>query len=155
MSFRGNGASPTNLAELVRLGHALQQVNKRTESRLGLSLVQFHVLRELLDLPGSSSQILAAKAGLHPSTLTQSIRRLARKGYLFVAADPKDSRKKQLTVTRAGKNAVERFGARAGEIFADVRASHSLLADWVLAADGGRGASQRGKASRGFGPRQE
>ena len=90
------------VAELVRKSLLFHNLNKSAESQLGLSLVQYHLLVILRDMPGSSPQKLAEAAGMHPSTLTQSLKRLKKKEVLFIGKDPKDSRKKILSVTRKG-----------------------------------------------------
>ncbi len=125
------GGRPDDFDRLIELTHALQHVNKSAEAKLGLSVVQFHLLRELLDLPGSPSQLLAERAGIHASTLTQSIRRLGRKGYLHVALDPRDSRRKLLTVTRAGRDAVARFVTSSRAHLGQAVRAHPILALWL------------------------
>lgn len=115
---------------LASLAQAVQHLNKHAEEGLGVSLVQFRLLRELIDLPGTSSQALARRARVHPSTLTQSIRRLDRKGFLHVATDPRDSRKKLLTVTRDGRDAVARFVKYGRALLASAAQSHPVLAPW-------------------------
>lgn len=102
------------ISRLVRLGVALQNLNRAAEARLGLSLVQFHLLSTLRDMPGCSPQRLADAAGLHPSTLTQSLKRLQRKDALFVGVDPRDSRKKILSLTRTGRDLADAFANGVG-----------------------------------------
>lgn len=93
--------------DLIRVGVAIQRMNKHFERELNLSLVQYCVLKCLLDMPGISAHVLADTVGVHPSTLTQSIRRLSKKGYLFIDVDPLDSRKKIISITRDGKRAID------------------------------------------------
>ncbi len=96
-----------SVLELSRVSLELHRLNKFFECEVKLSLVQFCVLRHLVDMPGTSAQTLAGAVGVHPSTLTQSIRRLALKEYLFVDEDPLDSRRKIISITRRGKNALD------------------------------------------------
>lgn len=97
------------IARMVRLSLTFHHLNKAAEARLGLSLVQFHLLEALREMPGCSPLRLAEVSGVHASTLTQSLKRLERKGLLFTAEDPRDSRKKILGITRKGKQALDRF----------------------------------------------
>jgi DNA-binding MarR family transcriptional regulator len=97
------------IARLVKMSLAFHNLNKAVEAALGLSLVQYHLLFNLRDMPGSSPQSLARIVGMHPSTLTQSLKRLSKKQFLFVGEDPRDSRKKMVTLTLLGKSAVDRF----------------------------------------------
>ncbi len=87
---------------LFRIGISIQNLNKKTEKEIGLSIVQWCLLRQLVDMPGASAYNLAKAVGVHPSTLTQTLKRLERKGHVFVAEDPRDSRKKLISITRMG-----------------------------------------------------
>ncbi len=60
-------------------------------------------------MPATSARKLASMVRIHPSTLTQSLGRLQRKGYLFASPDARDARKKMLVATREGKDAVDRL----------------------------------------------
>ena len=95
------------MAGLVHLGVKIQNLNQSLERRHGLSLVQWGVLRSLIDMPATSARKLAAMVRIHPSTLTQSLGRLQKKGFLFASPDPRDARKKMLVATREGKDAVD------------------------------------------------
>lgn len=95
------------LFSLFRIGNSIQALNKRTEKYCGLSLVQWCLLKYLIDMPGSSAQLLAKAVGVHPSTLTQTLKRLEKKKFIFITEDPKDSRKKLISITRAGKYTLE------------------------------------------------
>lgn len=97
------------IARLVRMSLAFHNLNKGAETHLGLSLVQYYVLATVRDMPGCSPQDLAEAVGMHPSTLTQSLKRLQRKKVVFVAEDPKDSRKKIISMTREGREYLEHF----------------------------------------------
>lgn len=81
------------------------------EAELGLSLVQYHCLTHVRSNPGISSRSLAKAIGMHASTLTQSLKRLSKREFLFVGEDPRDSRKKMITLTALGKDAIDRFEA--------------------------------------------
>lgn len=102
------GASDDLLFSAFQLCLSFQRVNKDTERKVGVSLIQWCILKRLLDLPATSAQALAEAVGVHPSSLTQSLKRLSRKRLVFVGCDPRDSRRKVISITREGKSAVER-----------------------------------------------
>lgn len=96
------------LFALLDIGDAVQQCNKESEKRLGISLTQWCLLKHLIDMPSASAQSLALEIEVHPSTLTQMLKRLERKRFIFIVEDPKDSRKKLISITRSGKEILER-----------------------------------------------
>lgn len=55
-------------------------------------------------MPAVSAHALAKAVGIHPSSLTQTLKRLERKKYIFVIGDPQDTRKKIISITRSGKD---------------------------------------------------
>lgn len=95
------------LFSLFHIGNSIQTLNKRSEKRTGLSLVQWCFLKYLIDMPASSAQKLAKAVGVHPSTLTQTLKRLERKGFIFITEDPIDSRRKLISITRSGRDSLE------------------------------------------------
>jgi DNA-binding MarR family transcriptional regulator len=90
-----------------QLGMEVERLSARMEQKCGISLAQWSVLIRLKDLPACTAQELANAVGVHPSTLTQALKRLEKKGYLFVGKDPRDSRKKILSLTREGTQRLE------------------------------------------------
>lgn len=100
-------SSEKSFVSLFHIGVAIHQLNKHTEKSLGLSLVQWRLLKCLVDMPASSAHSLAKAVGVHPSTLTQTLKRLERKKFIFVMEDPKDCRKKLISITRLGKTALD------------------------------------------------
>lgn len=96
------------LQSLIHVGLLLHNLNKESERKSGLSLVQWSILSQLMSMPAVSAQVLSEKVKLHPSTLTQTLKRLIRKKWIFVSEDPRDSRKKMISLTREGKLALDR-----------------------------------------------
>jgi DNA-binding MarR family transcriptional regulator len=97
------------VSELVLMNLDFHNLNKAIEEKLGLSLVQYHLLRILKDKPGCTLQRLAQTVGMHPSTLTQSIKRFLKKKLIYVEEDPRDSRKKIVGITMQGNNIITKF----------------------------------------------
>ena len=95
-----------DLISLFEIGNAIHQLNKKSERKMGLSLVQWRLLKCLIDMPATSAYLLSQAVGVHPSTLTQTLKRLEKKEMLFVSEDPRDSRRKIISITRAGKEAL-------------------------------------------------
>ncbi len=95
------------LLGLFRISISIHNFNKILERELGLSLVQWCLLNKLIDMPAASAFALAKGVGVHPSTLTQSLKRLEKKGFVFVTDDPRDSRKKMISLTRNGQEALK------------------------------------------------
>ncbi|MGW6912913.1 MarR family winged helix-turn-helix transcriptional regulator [Kitasatospora sp. NPDC054939] len=63
---------------------------------------------DLLDLRGAlTTAELAASRGVRHQTMAATVKELAGAGYLATRDDPSDARKKVLTLTAAGKDAIE------------------------------------------------
>lgn len=103
------------LFALIRIGISIHNFNKKAEEKVGLSLVQWCLLEQLIDMPGTSAYALSKSVGVHPSTLTQTLKRLEKKGFIFQAEDPRDSRKKIISITKSGKQAMERIATQITE----------------------------------------
>lgn len=97
---------------LMEVGQQIQRINKDCERRYGMSVVQLVVMQFLVDRPATSAHALASAVGVHPSTLTQTLRRLCRKQFVFVGDDPRDLRRKMISVTKKGMEALEKSGAQ-------------------------------------------
>ena len=100
------------LVSLVRIGNSIHHLNKKSEQLTGLSLVQWCVLKQLIDMPGTAALALAKMVDVHPSTLTQTLKRLERKGHVFLMEDPKDSRKKVISITKQGQMMLAKMEAQ-------------------------------------------
>ncbi|HTL10930.1 MAG TPA: MarR family transcriptional regulator [Bdellovibrionota bacterium] len=94
------------LKAVFQVGLLLHHLNQEAEERTGLSIVQWTVLRHVGEAPGISAQGLARAVKVHPSTLTQTLKRLSRRGLIQVKGDREDSRKKRISLSAAGTRAV-------------------------------------------------
>jgi DNA-binding MarR family transcriptional regulator len=93
---------------VFQIGLAIEHLNQKLEAKVGISVTQWSVLKRLIDSPATSPLQLARSVGIRPSTLTQGLKRLKKKDYLFIGTDPLDRRKKILSITRKGKEVLER-----------------------------------------------
>lgn len=100
-------AFESSLKTLISIGLAFQQINKIFESDCGLSIVQWSLLKALIEMPTISPQALAKTLGVSPSTLTQTLARLSKRKLIFVCDDPRDARRKIISITRSGKEKLE------------------------------------------------
>ena len=98
--------SRDSIKTLVEMSLVFHNLNKTVEQSLGISLVQYHCLNTLREMPGCSPLALSRSVGMHPSTLTQGIKRLARKKFIFVGEDPKDLRRKIISLNLKGHRAL-------------------------------------------------
>jgi DNA-binding MarR family transcriptional regulator len=63
---------------------------------------------DLLDLHGAMTTAeLAASRGVRHQTMAATVKELTEDGYLAARPDPSDARKKVLTLTASGKNAID------------------------------------------------
>ncbi len=104
------------LKSVFHVSLLLHNLNKEAERRTGLSIVQWSLLKHLLEMPGASAQELSDAVKLHPSTLSQSFKRLVRKELILILEDPRDSRKKIISLTRKGKETLDRVENQMEEI---------------------------------------
>jgi DNA-binding MarR family transcriptional regulator len=95
------------ILSIFHINLLLLHLNKESEKKLGVSIVQWCVMKHLIEMPGTSAQELSNAVQVHPSSLTQSLKRLIRKNLIFVSEDPRDSRKKTISITRKGKQTLD------------------------------------------------
>lgn len=122
--------------DAFKLAIEIERLSQWMETSCGLSLAQWSVLTRLRDLPAATAQELAAAVGVSPSTLTQALKRLERKKWIFVGKDPRDSRKKVLALTREGMKALRRAGESLGA--GGERASRLSACAGLILPDGKR-----------------
>lgn len=120
-----------SISRLMNLSLTLQNINKSLELKCGLSVVQWSFLKTLLNMPAVSPQILARALGVTPGTLSQTLTRLERKKYLFMCDDPTDARKKMISITRSGKDAL----ASVNKIFEQIFSEIDLIEDGLTKID--------------------
>ena len=119
-SFRSE--SPCIVAAMRAATRRLTQLYDEAMAPTGLRVTQFHVLSELgrrsADPPtvGELAEILT----MERSALGQTLRPLARDGFIDLGKDERDGRRRPITLTKAGKDKVasgRRYWADAHEKF--------------------------------------
>ncbi|HEX4923655.1 MAG TPA: MarR family transcriptional regulator [Bdellovibrionales bacterium] len=110
-----------SLKDLISIGLKIQAINKALEAGCGLSVVQWSVLRTLIERPAVSPQSLARALEVTPGTLTQTLQRLSRKRLVFICDDPKDARKKIVSITRDGRDLLTAAGEVHEQAFQGLR----------------------------------
>lgn len=92
----------TPIFKLLTISTSIHNLNKKFEKKFGLSIVQWGVLLQLIEHPCISAHTLSKIVGVHPSSLTQTLKRLERKQLVFISDDPLDSRRKVISITKNG-----------------------------------------------------
>lgn len=104
-------ADPVVDADLLRLlweaGHALQAMSRHMERNLGISGPQRLVLREVGRRPDILPGELAAILGIHPSTVTGLVDKLADRGMIDRQRSTDDRRSTRLRLTTSGERLLQ------------------------------------------------
>jgi MarR family transcriptional regulator, organic hydroperoxide resistance regulator len=131
----GSRASLGRVLDFMRLlwavDHGLTRVSRRMERTVGVTGPQRMVVRLVGQHPGISAGDLARTLHVHPSTLTEVLRRLTERGALERAQDPADARRALFRLTRKG---LELDAQRRGTGEARVRVALASLSDADLGA---------------------
>lgn len=148
------------LEKLIGLSVDLHNLNAGVQRRYDISVVQWLVLKKIIDLPGLSAGSLAEISGVHPSTLTPTISRLESMGLIDVQERPSDLRRKLVVATWKGLECcrrseaafadalskTDRLGVASGE-FDQVRSLTKLLLSNIHMTDEDVGASSGRRTS--------
>lgn len=94
---------PDVIALLWELTHALQAMSRHMERNIGISGPQRLVMRATEVLGEPTPGDLAAKLGVHPSTITGHLDRLVDRGLLDRERRADDRRSSRLRLTPAGQ----------------------------------------------------
>lgn len=111
-------ADPSALSD--HLGYWLRQVSnhvshafaRKVEAR-GVTVAEWVVMRELLDLPAAAPSRLAERLGLTRGAITKLADRLIGKKLLVRRPDPDDARAQTLALTAKGRRLVPELAALA------------------------------------------
>lgn len=135
LPHQGPQASLGRVLDFMRLlwavEHGLTRVSRRMERTAGITGPQRMVVRLVGQHPGISAGDLARTLHVHPSTLTEVLKRLTDRGVLERAQDPADARRALFRLTRRG---LELDAQRRGTGESRVRVALASLSDQDLAA---------------------
>ncbi|MEZ0393262.1 MAG: MarR family winged helix-turn-helix transcriptional regulator [Pseudobdellovibrionaceae bacterium] len=120
------------VSHLISIARTVQELNFRFEKKYDLSLAQWLVLSHLRNLPGCSALHLSDALSVHPSSLTPALKRLKRKGLLKVSDDPRDSRRKNLWLTREGAKQMESLTPSIRTLFKEINLESMRKMDHLL-----------------------
>jgi DNA-binding MarR family transcriptional regulator len=144
------------MRQLWALDHELQSASRRMEATYGITVSQRLVVGFVGRSPGISAGALAKILHVHPSTLTDILRRLESRGVLHRRQDPKDARRalfgltprgRHLDALRAGsvEQAIRRVLERMpGDVLPAERILSALTSELVLDLGGDRGTDPDG-----------
>lgn len=100
------------------LHHEMRMGSKRMHTRFGLTGPQRLVVRIIGHLPGASAGSVSTVLNLHPSTLTEILKELERRGLVKRRVHDKDRRRAILELTAQGRR-IDRL--QTGTVEASVR----------------------------------
>ncbi len=136
MGYTHKSDGATIGAQLRRLSERIDGDAKRAYAAYGVAFEQrwFGLLNQLvLNGPMTVGEI-AASLGITHVSVSQSRQSLVQAGYVAVAADPGDGRKRQLTLTKAGRDIAahlkplwKAFDAAARELNAEAQHADEAL----------------------------
>src|SRR4051812_44802602 len=103
--------------------HVSQGFARRLDGQ-GVTVAEWVVMRELLDVEALAPSVLAERLGMTRGAITKLADRLIAKSLLVRAANPNDGRAQTLSLTAAGRRFVPRLAALAdqndAEFFGDL-----------------------------------
>lgn len=90
-----------------RIVQGLRESSRRGERQTGLTAAQLFVLRRLAEGDGLSINEVAARTFTHQSSVSVVVSRLVRRQLVRRRPDERDRRRRVLTLTAAGRRALE------------------------------------------------
>lgn len=96
------------LDSIRRMLRVLRRSAGQSERQLGIGSAQLFVLQQLADRPAASVNELAARTYTDQSSVSVVVRRLAAQGLVSRRRAPDDGRRRELSLTAAGRRLVAR-----------------------------------------------
>jgi DNA-binding MarR family transcriptional regulator len=96
------------LSRLRKVTRRVTQMYDRTLEPAGLTITQFGLLSHLNAYGDMTIGELATRMVMDATTLTRLLRPLERDGYIAIVANPDDRRRRDITLTAAGKAATRK-----------------------------------------------
>jgi len=120
-----SAAESFQLATLLGIVSQLYSTRMNTLLRPhGFTLAQFALLNHLANVKSQSITELTQAMEINQPGVTKIIQKFEREAWVTVSPDPKDSRKKQISISEAGQQHILTVGAA---LFPDVK---NWFADW-------------------------
>lgn len=98
----------STVEKLVLLSTKLHNLNLAAQNKIGISLVQWMTLKAIIEHPGASAGEIAERTFVHPSTLTQVMKRLERENLIVVTSHPLDSRRLLILISSNGRKVFDK-----------------------------------------------
>lgn len=98
------------ISDLLSVSRVAHDLNLKHEQEQDLSLSQWLLMQHLIDMPAVSARSLAKALDVHPSSMTPVLKRLSAKKFIHISPDPRDTRRKLIVLTRAGRDKARVFG---------------------------------------------
>lgn len=118
------------------VSNGVSQAFARKVETHGVTVAEWVLMRQLLDVEASAPSQLAERMGMTRGAVTRLADRLIAKSLLSRTADPEDGRAQSLALTRAGRTLVPRLAALAdtndAEFFADLPAKDRATLQRIL-----------------------
>jgi DNA-binding MarR family transcriptional regulator len=86
----------------------LREASRAAEARVGLSGAQLYVLQTLAATSGMSVNELAARTYTHQSSVSGVVKKLVRRKLVRARRSPEDGRRRELSLTVAGRKVASR-----------------------------------------------
>ena len=123
MGANTSAASTADVQQVLdgirRIVQALREASRESEHLTGLTAAQLFVLRRLSEMDGASINQLAARTFTHQSSVSVVVSRLVARKLVERRNDPRDRRRRRLTITGAGRRALMMAPAAAQERLID------------------------------------
>jgi len=132
------------LDEIRRLVRSLRLSSQRAQKEEGISGAQLFVLQKLAESDGQSVSELAVRTATDQSSVSVVVARLVRRRLVARRSDPRDRRRRRLTLTATGRALARRAPAAAQQDLVDAieslpRPQQAVLAELLGRVVGGMG----------------
>jgi len=120
--LRFNGSTWCNLDIALR---NVDQIFRRAVRPLGLSVIEWYILRALYENDGRHASELARAVGRAATSFTPNLDKLQERGLIERRPDPGDRRAVRIYLTDAGENRRQEILASAEEVDKEIRSMFS------------------------------
>jgi DNA-binding MarR family transcriptional regulator len=107
MATTNTEALACTCARLRRLARRMTQIYDSHLEGTGLTVAQFGLLAPLNARGSFPMGVFAGRSVMDPTTLTRNLAPLQRDGYVKIASDPQDRRRRIVSITAKGRRALQ------------------------------------------------